>query len=223
MRRLEKLPKTMLSVCKIVLRKKIVNEKSDNNGNSEFAKDTFLSPFTHRRILICIGSRANKWYSTKDSRYTNTYICTLVDDIDVKNLKKTLTQLEKNDWGSIPDEAPPSIKKCFVLRNKQLGELSLADIRLLIGQGIGLDYLMPIAVDQLRNNPLAHCDHYPGDLLANVLRAGHDFYQKNPDVFKDVESIFNDSVPSAMKGLDKDDAECALESLNEAIQLFRMN
>ena len=44
------------------------------------------------------------------------------------------------------------------------------DLQIMIGQQIGLPYLVPITLQRLRANVLAEGAFYPGDLLANVLR-----------------------------------------------------
>jgi hypothetical protein len=41
----------------------------------------------------------------------------------------------------------------------------------MIGQKIGLPYLVPLAINALEQDPLAQGDYYPGDLLANVIDA----------------------------------------------------
>ena len=51
----------------------------------------------------------------------------------------------------------------------------------MIGQNIGLAYLIPLALEKLRKRPLAEGDYYPGDLLTNVLRANPIFWRDHPD------------------------------------------
>ena len=80
----------------------------------------------------------------------------------------TLEQIERNFW---PDGEYPTglVKRCHELRKVPLNRLTVEDLRLLIGQGIGLPYLIPIALEFLEENPLAEGDYFPGDLLKNVL------------------------------------------------------
>lgn len=42
-------------------------------------------------------------------------------------------------------------------------------MRLLIRQDVGLPYLLPLALEVLRDNPLAEGDMYEGDLLSAVV------------------------------------------------------
>ena len=50
------------------------------------------------------------------------------------------------------------------LRAIPLKLLRLEDLRLLIGQAVGLTYLVPLALEHLIQHPLASGDFYPGDL-----------------------------------------------------------
>ena len=81
----------------------------------------------------------------------------------------TLEQLEKNDWGDA--DAPTwLVQECHRLRRKPIEEFSTEDLRIMIGQNIGLKYLVPRALEVLRKNPLAAGDFYEGDLLSAVIR-----------------------------------------------------
>jgi hypothetical protein len=63
------------------------------------------------------------------------------------------------------------MKECFRLCGVPLAWLSPADWRLLVGQGIGLKWLVPMTLELLEHDPLVATDYYPGDLLLNLLRA----------------------------------------------------
>ena len=51
----------------------------------------------------------------------------------------------------------------------------------MIGQNIGLFYLVPIALDVLERNPLARGNFYPGDLLCALLRADPVHWRRHSD------------------------------------------
>jgi len=71
---------------------------------------------------------------------------------------KTLQALEKWNFGN-PTEAPtPLAKRCLELAKKPLNEFSVEDLRLMIGQGVSLDYLIPLAIDYLKEDLLAEGD-----------------------------------------------------------------
>jgi hypothetical protein len=62
------------------------------------------------------------------------------------------------------------------LRTVPLNELSVEDLRILIGQSVGLQFLVPIAVEHLEAEPLASGDFYRGDLLRNVTEVPDTFW-----------------------------------------------
>jgi len=94
---------------------------------------------------------------------------------------RSLQELEGHDWGETPFSSH-LVRTCYALRRKPLRDFTIEDLRTMIGQNIGLDYLMPIAIEQLQRNPLAAGDFYPGDLLEKVLQVQADFWLTHPDL-----------------------------------------
>ena len=92
---------------------------------------------------------------------------------------KTLDHLEDVVTGE-PTYDSYLVTTCHRLRTKPIDEFSVEDLRIMIGQQIGLPYLMPLAVAALERDPLAEGDYYPGDLLANVIDA-REWLQANPE------------------------------------------
>jgi hypothetical protein len=93
---------------------------------------------------------------------------------------RSIEQIEGHSWGE-PEEAPTSmIARCLRLRRVPLGQLTQGDVRLLIGQGIGVEILLPIAMGWLREDPAIYVDYYPGDLLWFVLNAPSLAWEKYP-------------------------------------------
>lgn len=134
-------------------------------------------------------------------------------------LKKSITQLENNDWGEPPSELAVSLKRCYELRHKKLEKFEIEDMRLLIGYGIGLKFLMPMAINLLEKNPLAKGQHYLGDLLVNVLRANGEYYEINPNMRQRVVNIIL-NISTVLKNIDSIDFECTTEALSEALWMF---
>ena len=94
---------------------------------------------------------------------------------------KSLEQLEGDIW---PDANPDDtyvIRTCTALRRMPLRDFGPEQLRIMIGQGIGLPYLVPIALEALAKNPLAEGDFYPGDLLAQVRRVDQSYWDDHPD------------------------------------------
>ncbi|MFF4809188.1 contact-dependent growth inhibition system immunity protein [Micromonospora chersina] len=82
----------------------------------------------------------------------------------------TIEQLERDVW---PDPGPDAsflVRRCTELRRKPLAEFTVEDLRIMLGQEIGVPALLPLAVEVLLREPLAGGDYHPGDLLRTVLR-----------------------------------------------------
>ena len=58
-----------------------------------------------------------------------------------------------------------------------LQDFTIEDLRITIGQNIGLEYLIPLALERLQNDPFAEGAYYPCDLLVGVLGTDAKFWQ----------------------------------------------
>jgi hypothetical protein len=107
---------------------------------------------------------------------------------------KTLQELEGEDWGEAPF---PShlVTTCHALRRKPLRDFTVEDLRIMIGQNIGLNYLIPLAIEQLRRDPLVAGDIYEGDLLVAVLRAESGFWHGHSQLRRAVQEIVDQLTP----------------------------
>lgn len=94
----------------------------------------------------------------------------------MKNL--SLEQLENDFWGE-PEFNSYVVRTAHNARKKPLSQLSNEEIRLLIGQKIGLKHLLPIAVEKLEENILLEASLYEGDLLENVLKLDKEDWNDN--------------------------------------------
>jgi hypothetical protein len=103
---------------------------------------------------------------------------------------KSLQELQKEDWGE-PTFDSHLVHECHRLRRVPLKDYTIEDLRIMImiGQNIGLDYLMPLAIEKLEQNPLAEGNCYAGDLLVNVLRVDSLFWSQFPTLMSKVSKI----------------------------------
>src|SRR5436309_14793100 len=92
---------------------------------------------------------------------------------------KSLQDIDGEDWGE-PTYDSHLVTECHRLRQIPLSQFTVEDLRIMIGQHIGMDYLMPLALEHLRADPLAEGAYYSGDLLAAVLRAVREFWKQHP-------------------------------------------
>jgi hypothetical protein len=92
---------------------------------------------------------------------------------------KSLEELEGQVW-PYNDFDSHAVQETQRLRKVPVDQLTIEDLRLLIGQQIGLQFLVPVALDLLVVNPLAQGAFYRGDLLANLLKLPPAFWQAHP-------------------------------------------
>ena len=92
---------------------------------------------------------------------------------------KSIEQLEKDIWKN-PSEFPTDlVEKCYRYRKISISKLTDEQIRLLISQQIGTEYLIGIALKKLEKNILTECDFYEGDLLVAVSGLPTEFWNEN--------------------------------------------
>jgi hypothetical protein len=102
---------------------------------------------------------------------------------------KSLEQLENDYWGD-PTYDSYVVTTCHSMRKKPLNEVTVEELRLVIGQGFSLDYLMPMAIELLKQDILTEGDLYEGDLLANVIsKSTFDYWTKNKNSWDIVVSL----------------------------------
>ena len=88
----------------------------------------------------------------------------------------SLQDLEGGDWGEA-DYNSSLVREVHRLRRVPLHQFRIKDLRLMIGQEIGLTYLVPLALDHLAHHPLAEATYYHGDLLQAVAKVGEDYWR----------------------------------------------
>jgi len=105
-------------------------------------------------------------------------------------LEDSLENLENDIWVQLnTNEGSHLIKTCNALRKKKLKDFTIEDLRIMIGQGIGLYFLMPIVINVLRNNLFAEGDMYKGDLLKNVLQVDPKFWNSNKNYWQEIYNL----------------------------------
>lgn len=104
--------------------------------------------------------------------------------------QKTLENLEKDIWPALsPDEGSHLIKTCTSLRKKPLQEFSTEDLRIMIGQEIGIHFLMPLAIETLTKDLFAEGDLYEGDLLKAVLEIESTFWDDHKTEWEELNEL----------------------------------
>lgn len=98
-------------------------------------------------------------------------------------LQRTLDELE-GTWTPLEDDERHShlVTTCHRLRRKPLADMTAEDLRILVGQNLGLTFLVPVALAWLEREPLLEGDLYPADLLSSVLAADGSFWASQPEL-----------------------------------------
>jgi len=104
--------------------------------------------------------------------------------------EETLEQLEGEDWGEPPYDSY-LVQTIHALRRKPIREFSVEDLRITLHQNFDVEFLTPIALEQLEANPFASGDFYPGDLLVAVMRLTSDFWAAHPNEATRMAAIAN--------------------------------
>jgi len=101
---------------------------------------------------------------------------------------KSLQQLDGKDWGE-PTFDSHLVTECHRLHRVPLRDFTVEDLRITIGQDIGLEYLMPLALERLHADPLSEGAYYPCDLLVSVLGSDAKFWQSHPELREQLVAI----------------------------------
>lgn len=80
--------------------------------------------------------------------------------------------------------------------NNSLCEYSVDDIRFMIGQEIGLEYLIPKAIRILKKDLFIEAGYYDGDLLKMVLLTDNSYWSKYPIQKKQIISFLESNNTS---------------------------
>ena len=76
------------------------------------------------------------------------------------------------------------------LRSKPVGDFTIEDLRIALGQGSGLPFLVPLAIEKLEEDIFAEGDFYKGDLLKNVLAIDVSFWKQNRALWRVLRNLF---------------------------------
>jgi len=131
----------------------------------------------------------------------------------------TLEKLENEYWGA-PNYPSHLVTTMHQIRTIPLNQLTTEHLRMAIGQRMSLQYLIPLAIDKLEENPLTEGNMYEGDLLFNILtRTPEEYWEQNKgttisicDIAKQAEKRLSEK-----NELDKDEVD---EDILTAVKTF---
>ena len=105
--------------------------------------------------------------------------------------QKTLENLEKDIWDQ-PDFESHLTTRCYELRKITLNKFTTEDLRIMIGQQIGLKYVVPLAIETLTKDIFSEGDLYPGDLLKTLLHIDTSFWALHKEYWKQLDDLIKD-------------------------------
>ncbi|HTR30796.1 MAG TPA: contact-dependent growth inhibition system immunity protein [Puia sp.] len=105
---------------------------------------------------------------------------------------KTIQSLDKKDYGDPQHGTTPMVRRCLELCRTPISEFTVDDLRLMIGQGFSLKYLMPLAIEQLNLDILVEANYFPGDLLTIVLQVDLNFWRENELLWRKIFELLKD-------------------------------
>jgi len=102
---------------------------------------------------------------------------------------KSIEQLENVYWKDEIEFPSNLVINCHKYRKIPIKDLTTEQLRLLISQKIGIEYLTELALEKLEENALAEGDIYEGDLLVAVSRIPAEFWTEKPEEFQKLERL----------------------------------
>lgn len=85
------------------------------------------------------------------------------------------------DIPNLKNSTPIQLKSYELYSTKDINTFSLEDIRFMIGQEIGIEFLLPKAFEQLEKDIFLEVNYYEGDLLSVVLKLPSKFWKNNQE------------------------------------------
>ncbi|MFK4071771.1 contact-dependent growth inhibition system immunity protein [Streptomyces sp. NPDC029674] len=100
----------------------------------------------------------------------------------------TLEELEGRRWPPPPADATPMVRNVYELRHRPVGTLEPHELARLIGQDVGLPWLLPLAVEILRATAPKQAEGgwFDDDLLYAVVTRKPEVWAAVPELASDL-------------------------------------
>ncbi|MFJ3794171.1 contact-dependent growth inhibition system immunity protein [Kitasatospora sp. NPDC090091] len=102
---------------------------------------------------------------------------------------RSLEELERAPWPDPPADATRLVATVHALGRKPIGTLTVEDLRLLLAQQVGVPFALPLALEILRQDPMAEGDLYEGDLLAAVRALPPEVWHASPQLAREARAV----------------------------------
>ena len=125
------------------------------------------------------------------------------------DFSQSLESLEACNWGEPEPGATNMVRQVYLLRRKPLDSLTNNEVRLAVGQAVGVPFILDLAFMRLEQDPLLEGGCYPGDILSSLIRADATIWDQRPVLRAKLTELYE----RAMNG-PSDDLCSFRESLN---------
>ncbi|MFF3361492.1 contact-dependent growth inhibition system immunity protein [Streptomyces misionensis] len=107
--------------------------------------------------------------------------------------EKSIEELEGHRWPEPTGNSTSLVRGVHELRRRAIKDLSAEDLRRLVGQDIGLQWLLPVALDFLRATAPqeAETGWYDDDLLSAVLTRNAETWRNAPELARHLNETVN--------------------------------
>ena len=106
-------------------------------------------------------------------------------------LTRTLAELEGLSLQEPSETDIALVRMCLALMRVPVGQMTTENLQVLIGQEIGLKYLLPIALRNLALDPFAEGDFYSGDLLKVVVGVSPALWAAEPTLRRALDDVIS--------------------------------
>ncbi|MFF9767122.1 contact-dependent growth inhibition system immunity protein [Streptomyces sp. NPDC053086] len=108
---------------------------------------------------------------------------------DFVDRHKTIEELDGDQWPEPSRDSTSLVRGVHALRRRAIKDLSVEDMRRLISQDVGLQWLLPVALDFLRETAPneAETGWYDDDLLSAVLTRSESVWREAPHLARHLD------------------------------------
>lgn len=109
---------------------------------------------------------------------------------------KSLQELEGEDWGEPRPKIAWSnlVQRVYKMRRLPVESLTVRDIETLLGQGLSLKYVMPVAMDLLQEDPWEDDGFLLHAVLGDSSGCKVEFWQQHPQLWAAMREILQRAI-----------------------------
>ncbi len=102
---------------------------------------------------------------------------------------KSVEELEEDRWPDPPTDTTPLVRSVHQLRKKPIKDLTVENLRRLVGQDVGLRWLLPVALDFLRETAREEeaSGWFDDDLLSAVVTRKEEAWRSAPELARHLD------------------------------------